>query len=137
MGSASVQTGKTGNNAALLSNIIGDKCLWILNNTQLSRILADMRKICLLLVACLGIGLAASAADAACYADYKAKRDNPLKLHYGVMQLRGQCSKQAARGEVNRRLNANGWILLNVLSVFDDGGLNQRKNSAGNFFLRY
>ncbi|UYV39624.1 hypothetical protein N4R57_19530 [Rhodobacteraceae bacterium D3-12] len=96
-----------------------------------------MKRICLLIVACLGIGFAASAADAACFADYKAKRDNPLKLHYGVMQLRGQCSKQAARGEVSQRLNANGWILLNVLSVFEEGGLNQRKNSAGNYFLRY
>lgn len=135
--SGSDQTRQTGNNAALLSNIIADKGLWILNNVDLSPIVTGMKRICHSLVACLVIGLGASAAEAACYADYKAKRDNPLKLHYGVMQLRGNCSKQAARSEVSQRLSANGWVLLNVLSVFDDGGLNQRKNSAGNFFLRY
>ena len=29
----------------------------------------------------------AAPSHAACYVDYKAKRDNPLRLHYGVMQL--------------------------------------------------
>ncbi len=96
-----------------------------------------MKQIALSLVAALALGIASTAAEAACYADYKAKRDNPLKLHYGVMQLRGECSKQAARAEVSQRLNSNGWILLNVLSVFDDGGLGQRKDSAGQFFLRF
>ena len=96
-----------------------------------------MKQIALSLVAALVLGTLSSAADAACYADYKAKRDNPLKLHYGVMQLRGECSKQAARQEVGQRLNSNGWILLNVLSVFDDSGLSQRKDSAGQHFLRY
>ncbi len=96
-----------------------------------------MKQIVLSLVAALVLGIASTAAEAACYADYKAKRDNPLKLHYGVMQLRGECSKQAARAEVSQRLNSNGWILLNVLSVFDDSGLGQRKDSAGQFFLRF
>ncbi len=96
-----------------------------------------MKQIAHTLVAALVLGIAVSAAEAACYADYKAKRDNPLKLHYGVMQLSGDCSKQAARAEVGQRLGSNGWILLNVLSVFDESGLGQRKDSAGQFFLRY
>ncbi len=81
----------------------------------------------------------ALAANAACYADYKAKRDNPLKLHYGVMQLSDAAcaSRQAAAGEIAQRLAANGWLLLNVLSTFDESGLPQRKESAGEYYLRY
>ena len=34
-------------------------------------------------------------AEAACFADYKAKRDNPLRLHYGVVKLSdGACPSQ-------------------------------------------
>ncbi|HKK98531.1 MAG TPA: hypothetical protein VJ928_10125, partial [Marivita sp.] len=31
-------------------------------------------------------------AQAACYADYKAKQDAPLRLHYGVAQINGPCT---------------------------------------------
>ena len=85
------------------------------------------------LITCLG----ASAAQAACYADYKAKRDDPLRLHYGVAQISGDCSVQAAQEELRARLSADNWTLLNVLGVFDDAGLQERKESAGEYFLRY
>ncbi|MEM8536644.1 MAG: hypothetical protein AAGF56_02160 [Pseudomonadota bacterium] len=78
-----------------------------------------------------------TAAHAACYADYKAKRDNPLRLHYGVAEVRGDCSVGAAESQLGPRLAGNGWELLNVLGVFDDAGLDERKDSAGEFFLRY
>lgn len=83
--------------------------------------------------------LLASPAGAACYADYKAKQDNPLKLHYGVIRLPDSAcaSPQAAAPEVSRRIAADGWALLNVVSVFTETGLEQRKESAGAFFLRY
>mgnify|MGYP000391423943 CR=1 FL=1 len=74
---------------------------------------------------------------AECYADYKAKRDSPLQLHYGVMQLSGACSRAAARAEMAARLEQGGWTLLNVLSVFDESGLSERKGSAGKFYLRF
>lgn len=74
---------------------------------------------------------------AECYADYKAKQDNPLKLHYGVIQLQGACEKSAAKGEIAGRLGAQGWTLLNVLSVFGPEGLDQRKADAGPFYLRF
>lgn len=79
------------------------------------------------------------AADAACYADYKAKRDNPLKLQYGVVELPDAAcgSLEAAAGNISQRLAANGWILLNVLSIFDASGLPQRRESAGEYYLRY
>lgn len=77
----------------------------------------------------------AFAAD--CYADYKAKQDNPLRLHYGVAQVTGQCTKPAARRQLAQRLGARGWTLLNVVSVFGPEGLAQRKKSAGSNFLRF
>lgn len=80
---------------------------------------------------------AASAAQAACYADYKAKQDDPLRLHYGVAEIRGDCSRNAAERELRPRLADGGWTLLNVVSVFDEGGLSERKGSAGQFYLRY
>ena len=81
--------------------------------------------------------LGATAAQAACYADYKAKQDNPLRLHYGVAEVRGDCSVGSAESQLRGRLSGNGWQLLNVLGVFDDAGLDERKDSAGDFFLRY
>ncbi|MFW8635877.1 hypothetical protein [Cribrihabitans pelagius] len=77
----------------------------------------------------------AQAAD--CYADYKAKQDNPLRLHYGVIALSGPCKKQAAKAEIQARLTPGGWTLLNVLSVFGPEGLEQRKANAGPYYLRF
>lgn len=81
--------------------------------------------------------LTATAGQAACYADYKAKQDDPLRLHYGVARIDGACDASAAAAELRPRLSAGGWQLLNVLSTFDDSGLAERKGSAGDYFLRY
>ncbi len=78
-----------------------------------------------------------TAVQADCYADYKAKQDNPLRLHYGVAEVTGDCAVRPATDELAQRLERNGWELLNVLGVFDDAGLDERKDSAGEFFLRY
>ncbi len=93
----------------------------------------------LALISCLigTMAIASPAVAADCYADYKAKRNDPLKLHYGVVELRGECSKSSARDEIENRISRGGWQLLNVMSVFDQGGLEKRKDSAGKFFLRY
>jgi len=89
------------------------------------------------LAAALLVGLS-QAASAACFADYKAKKDNPLKLHYGVVQLPdNQCSTRAAKAQIAARIAGEGWQLLTVVSVFDETGLAERKASAGEFFLRY
>jgi hypothetical protein len=79
-------------------------------------------------------------AQAACYADYKAKKDGPLRLHYGVMQVAdAACAgpPDAAAAEVAARLAAHGWTLLRVMSVFGPEGLAQRSESAGQFHLRF
>lgn len=83
------------------------------------------------------VTLALPATAAGCYADYKAKQDNPLRLHYGVAQINGACTAKSARKELRSRLGAQGWTLLNVLSVFGDDGLEQRKDSAGSNYLRF
>ncbi|WP_108885908.1 hypothetical protein [Pseudoprimorskyibacter insulae] len=74
--------------------------------------------------------LAPMAANAACYADYKAKQDDPLRLHYGVAELGAGCTLDAARDELNARLAEKGWTLLTVVSVFDDAGLVARGSDA-------
>lgn len=81
--------------------------------------------------------LLAGAAQAACYADYKAKQDDPLRLHYGVAEVQGDCSVRNAQSQLRGRLASGGWELLNVLSVFDDAQLDQKKDSAGDYFLRF
>lgn len=81
--------------------------------------------------------LTATAVQADCYADYKAKQDAPLRLHYGVAEVLGDCSVSSAQSQIADRLAGDGWQLLNVLGVFDDAGLDERKDSAGEYFLRY
>jgi len=85
------------------------------------------------------LALAASPASAACYADYKAKQDTPLRLHYGVAAVSDAAcgSAAAAAAELAPRLAQNGWTLLNILSIFGPEGLEQRKASAGANYLRY
>ncbi len=85
------------------------------------------------------LGLLAGPASAACYADYKAKRDGPLRLHYGVIALPDSvCSDRAAmRAYIENRIRNDNWELLNVLSVFGEDGLDGKKQDAGEFYLRY
>ena len=82
------------------------------------------------------LGLLAVPASAECYADYKAKQDDPLRLHYGVAQV-ASCETGAAKAELAPRLRAGGWKLLSVISTFGPEGLNERQSSAGEYFLRF
>ena len=90
-----------------------------------------------LLSSSLALVLSAGLAQAACFADYKAKQDDPLRLHYGVAEVRGDCTAANAQSQLAERLASDGWTLLNVLGVFDDAGLDERKDSAGEYYLRY
>jgi len=98
-----------------------------------------MMKRCIFMLATLTALAISGSAEAACYADYKAKRDNPLRLHYGVIELPDAvCADVAqATAEIRARLASDTWQLLNVLSVFDADGLDNRKKSAGKYFLRF
>ena len=83
--------------------------------------------------------LLALPAAADCYVDYKAKQDGPLRFAYGVSQVSDAvCGKpRREKDELAPRLAADGWTLLKILSSFGPEGLNERKASAGDFFLRY
>ena len=97
---------------------------------------ATMMRRLFLVPAALTVLLLAGPAAADCYADYKAKQDNPLRLHYGVAQV-SSCDAAGAEAELAPRLANAGWTLLNVLSVFGPEGLEERKASAGDYFLRF
>lgn len=89
------------------------------------------------LLICAALVASVGTAQAACYADYKAKQDDPLRLHYGVIEVpEGACDVGAAASIVAGRLQ-DGWQLLNIVSVFSSEGLDSRRASAGEFFLRY
>jgi len=91
-------------------------------------------------IAVLALGLAfASEVDAACYADYKAKKSSPLQLHYGVVKLPDRiCSNRPAiRRKIGQKIGVDGWNLLNVISVFGPDGLAKRRGNAGTYFLKY
>ena len=85
----------------------------------------------LTLAACLATALPVAAAD--CFADYKAKQDDPLRLHYGVAQVRGECTATAARAaEAKERAAASAeparsfifmGFLLGTWPAFSGGGL--------------
>lgn len=89
----------------------------------------------------LFICLTSQSVSAACYTDYKAKMDQPLRLHYGVMKLyESGCKEESQSDMENRvsiRLRIAGWQLLGVLATFDDSGLVKRKESAGQYYLRF
>jgi hypothetical protein len=82
--------------------------------------------------------LLASQAQAACYADYRAKMDNPLRLHYGVIEVPDDaCSVADAEPVIADRIATGGWVLLQVVSVFDESGLAARRADARDFYLRF
>ena len=82
--------------------------------------------------------LASGPATAACFADYKAKMDNPLRLHYGVIEIPdAACSVGAAFGVIAPRVARGGWELLEVMSVFDESGLDARRADAGQYYLAF
>ncbi len=136
--SQSANVARTGNNSAMISNNHGVKLLLLLNFTRVSGQGKRMKHALAIPLICFALLAQIAPAQAAdCYADYKAKQNNPLKLHYGVIQIRGACNKAAAQGEIQSRLAASGWTLLNVMAVFGPEGLQQRKANAGPYFLRF
>jgi hypothetical protein len=78
-------------------------------------------------------------AQADCYVDYKAKQGDPPQFAYGVSQVSdGACGDRGAEAaELQPRLASDGWTLLKIVSSFGPEGLDERKASAGDFFLRY
>lgn len=90
------------------------------------------------LFAALALSVLAAPLHAACFADYRARMDNPLRLHYGIVEVPDNaCSVGAASSVVAGRLAAQGWTLVQVVSVFDNSGLASRSANAGEYYLRF
>lgn len=69
------------------------------------------------LAAAAALSLLAGTATAQCSVEYKAKKDNPLRLEHGTMVVPGPCSD--AEAQAREELAARGWTLLKVLSLSD------------------
>jgi len=112
-----------------------------LNIAELPRSLHPMKKHIAIFGLAALVALTALPAAADCYADYKAKRDDPLQLHYGVIALPDTAcaTPNAAQADIAARIAVDGWTLLTVVSVFDETGLDdeERRSNAGAFYLRY
>ena len=106
---------ETGNNSALLSDNTPLRVHRLLNSHHDARMLHSMKKLMLHMIAALFLGT--SGASAACYAEYKAKRDNPLELFYNVAQIGAPCTRASARAQLSALLASQGLTLLKVLSV--------------------
>ncbi|WP_439562790.1 hypothetical protein [Roseinatronobacter sp.] len=87
--------------------------------------------------ACLVLALAGQA-SAQCYADYKAKQDNPLRLQYGIIELpQAACTDlQAARNYAEPVISRTGWTLLQIESIFGPSDFQRRSGNAGAIHLR-
>lgn len=87
---------------------------------------------------CTFLAFIPAAGHAACYVEYKAKRDNPLKLHYGVAQLDDtECNARAAQRALSPKLASDNWVLLSIVGFVDAEKLDEVKANAGQYFLRY
>ncbi len=87
----------------------------------------------------LGLSAGQSAAETPCFAEYRAQRMRPVRLHYGVAMLPPQACEDLSLAQqiLSDRLAANGWTGVDILSIFGPEGLDERRERAGEFFLRY
>lgn len=87
----------------------------------------------------LAFAVAGTAAAAQCFADYRARRDAPYALVYGVIELPAPAcaSREAAAAEIARRIGGAGFTLLDVRGIFGPEGLASRRANAGDFFLNF
>ncbi|SPJ23288.1 hypothetical protein [Palleronia abyssalis] len=80
--------------------------------------------------------LIAGPAQADCLVDYKAKKDDPLQLHYGVIRLDdADCADPAPA--ISDRIAGDGWTLLTVMDDLSEAEAEERRSDAGAYFLRY
>ena len=78
-----------------------------------------MTRMLLSLALAATLSLTPALAGAACLAEYKAKRDDPLTLFYEVARIEGPCTVENARAQIEEALAQEGLTLLKILSVGD------------------
>lgn len=72
-----------------------------------------------------------------CFILYKAKKDMPLKLHLGLMQINEKCSMKDIEIKINKRLNLSGWTLLQIVKATENVKVEKMKRNLGDYFLKY
>jgi hypothetical protein len=72
-----------------------------------------------------------------CFVLYKAKKDNPLKLHLGLIQISGQCSEHDVEYITSRRLNLTDWKLLKIVKSSSNIDAEKMERDLGDYFLKY
>jgi hypothetical protein len=80
----------------------------------------------------------ATQASAQCYADYKAKQDNPLRLQYGLIELPASAcgSVNAATRYAAPVIARSGWTLLQIETILTRAQFDARSANAGAIHLR-
>ena len=81
----------------------------------------------------------AAPAAAECFVDYKAKRDDPFQLHYGVISLEDEeCEdSDTIESAIAERIAVDDWSLLDVVNVLTQDEAEEKEADAGAYFLRY
>lgn len=72
-----------------------------------------------------------------CFVLYKAKKDNPLKLHLGLMQVKKNCLVKNLETTVSNRLNSSGWLLLKIVNITESIEKEKMKRDLGDYFFKY
>lgn len=84
--------------------------------------------------------LMAAAGQAECFVGYKAKQDDPLRLHYGIMHVTDAplCADAALlEGHIANRLGDAGWTLLHIVEVQQTPPTDEQREVAGDYFQRF
>lgn len=94
-----------------------------------------MFRFAMILATTLALGTPAAAQ---CFADYKAKQDNPLRLQYGIVELPANActDRRRAQAYVEQVVARSGWTLLQLESIFDQSEFQARRANAGAIHLR-
>ena len=92
----------------------------------------------LLFTLCLALAVP-GLAWADCYVEYKAKQDDPLRLHYGISRLAGAtCPPRGEAAEaLSGSLARDGWTLLGVVATSTEEPGQKKRADAGAYYLRY
>lgn len=85
------------------------------------------------------LALVAGPVHAACFAAYQAKQDSPLRLHYGVIELGSEPCEATSNVEatIAERIGRDGWKLLQVVRLMGADEVENERDNAGAYFLRY
>ena len=72
-----------------------------------------------------------------CFILYKAKKDNPLKLHLGLIKINGPCLNRNIETIISSRLNPSGWLLLKIVNISESIEAKKMERELGDYFLKY